>query len=159
MSNTSKYKWIVSILVGVILLALALTGGKWQISYAAESGINADPVIDSIIPSGVPAGSADRIVIIMGENFGESEDFIRIWIQDAEHDYKAAPLTVFPTGISVTISDTLLVEPNVYSIAVVKSNGLSVPTIPPDPIYDMVSNFVDFVVFEAQTQYLPLIAK
>jgi hypothetical protein len=159
MSYTSKYKWIVSVLVGVILLALALMGGKWQISYAADAKINADPIIDFIIPSAVPAGSGNVILIISGENFGESEEFDRIWIKDADHDYTAAPLAVLPTGISVVITDTLLVEPNLYSIAVVQSNGLSIPPIPPNPIYDKVSNFVDFLVFEAKYEYLPLINK
>ena len=82
-----------------------------------------------------------------------------MWIKDAEHDYSAAPIEVFDTGMSVIITDTLLIEPNMYQIAVVKSNGLSIPPIPPDPEYDVVSNFVDFVVFEGRDFYLPLISK
>ena len=159
MSTTSKYKWILSILVGVILLTLALMGGKWQISYAADVKINADPVIDFIMPSAVPDGSGNVVLIISGANFGESEDFIRIWIKDADHDYKAAPIAVLPDGISVIITDTLLVEPNLYSIGVVQSNGQSIPPIPPNPIYDKVSNFVDFLVFEAKYEYFPIIEK
>jgi hypothetical protein len=157
MPTSSKYKWIISLIVGGIVLALALMGGKWQFSYAADGGVNAAPHIDHITPSEVPAGSGNVMLIISGANFGESKDFIRVWIKDTEHNYRAAPVSVFgTTSISVVITDTLLVEPNLYSIAVVQSNGYSIPPIPPNPIYDQVSNFVDFVVYPVKYQYLPI---
>jgi hypothetical protein len=160
MLTKTRIKWGLSFIVGGIVLALALMGGKWQFSYAADGGVNADPHIDHITPSAVPAGSGNVMLIISGANFGESEDFIRIWIKDAEHDYRAAPVSVFgTTSISVVITDTLLVEPNLYSIAVVQSNGYSIPPIPPDPEYDKESNFVDFVVFPLKYQYLPILIK
>jgi hypothetical protein len=159
MSTTAKLKWIISLVLGGILLITAMFGGKWEPTYAADGSLNAIPEIDYIYPSAVPAGSGDVVMIIGGSNFGEVEDFIRIWIRDAQHEYNAAPMEVIETGISVVITDTLLVEPNVYSITVVKSNGLSVPTIPPNPIYDQVSNSVNFLVYEAIPAYLPIIEK
>lgn len=159
MLTSQKSKWIVSLCLGGILLALALLGGKWKISYASDAGINADPHINSIYPTAVPAGSGDVMLIIYGTNFGTIEDFVRVWIHDQDHDYTAAPFNVEDTSLSVIITDTLLVDPNTYTITVVKSNGQSVPTIPPTPIYDQVSNSVDFLVYQPLHRYLPAISK
>ena len=159
MSISAKIKWVMCLILGGILLIIAMFGGKWEPTYAADGGLNAIPVVDYIYPSAVPAGSGDVVMIIGGSNFGEVEDFIRVWIRDAQHEYIAAPMEVIDTGISVVITDTILVEPTVYSITVVKSNGLSVPTIPPNPIYDQVSNSANLLVYAAIPAYLPLIEK
>ncbi len=159
MSTGTKIKWIVSIIVGGILLTLALMGGGWHVSYASDVSPNQDPFIDHLTPSIVPAGSGHVMLIISGANFGASEDWVRIWIKDIDHEYIARPVTVIDTAISTIITDTLLVEPNLYSIAVIKSNGLSIPPIPPDPVYDKVSNWVDFLVYEGKFFYLPLISR
>ncbi len=156
MSNPSRTKWIASLILGGILIALALLGGKWQATYAADAAVNQDPVIDQIYPDAVPAGSGDTVLIITGSNFGGTPDFIRIWIADATHNYTAAPKGIMNTVVSVVITDTLLVAPDNYTIRVVKSNGLSIPSIPPWIPYDQVSNRVDFVVFAPQFIFLPV---
>ena len=159
MSIASRNKWIVSLILGGTLLVLALIGGKWHTTYAADAGINQVPTITSISPEAVPAGRGDLTLVITGSGFGTSVDFIRVWLHDVDHDYIAAPLFVIDNGISVVITDTLMVAPDTYTIKVVKSNSLSVPTVPPDPDYDEVSNAVDFVVFTPFDIYIPIINK
>ena len=159
MLTASRTKWIASLILGGILVVLALVGGKWQTTYAADAGVNQVPVIDHIYPSKAPAGSDNLVMIIMGSNFGQVEDFIRVWLEDADHNYTAAPIEVIDTALSVVITDTLMVAPDFYSIRVVKSNGLSVPTIPPDPIYDQVSNAVEFEVYAPLRIFLPVMDK
>jgi hypothetical protein len=159
MSAPSKYKWILSLILGGMFLVLAVVGGKWETSYAADAGLTANPEIHNIYPTELPAGSGNVMMIISGANFGETEDFIRVWIKDLTHNYKAAPIQVIDTGLSVIITDTLLVAPNTYTITVVKSNGQSVPTVPPDPIYDQVSNNAYLWVYQPLYGYLPLITK
>jgi hypothetical protein len=158
MSTRSKCTWVASIAVGGILLILALIGGSWQMSYAANEGVEVAPVIDYIKPSSLPAGSPTWTVVIYGSNFGDPEDFIRVWITDTLHaSYLATPKVVIDNGISVAITDTLLVNPHEYYIAVIKSNGHSVPPAPPDPRYDLVSNWVKFTVYQPRFNYLPLV--
>ena len=159
MATVYKNKWILSIILGGTLLFLAIMGGSWQISYAADDSVNVAPVINFIYPHAVPAGSGDVTMLISGENFGEVEDFIRIWVYDQDNDYSIVPVNVIDNGIGLVITDTLVATPNIYTIRVVKSNGLSIPTIPPDPIYDLVSNPVDFIVYTAQFNFLPLITR
>ena len=160
MTPVSKTKWILSIILGGILLVLGLAGGSWQITYAADgAAVNADPIINFIYPNKVPAGSDNVMMVIAGENFGYVEDFIRVWVQDQTYNYTITPVNVIDTGIGVIITDTLLVSPNLYTIRVVKSNGQSIPTIPPNPIYDQVSNAVDFLVYQPRYIFMPLITK
>jgi hypothetical protein len=159
MTTTMKYKWIVSLALGGVLLVVAMMYGNGQTTYAADPGLNAAPVIDQIFPNQVKAGSGDTAMIISGSNFGTTEDFIRIWLADTGNDYKIAPITVIDTGISLVITDTLLVNPVVYTLKVVKSNGLSVPMVPPWIPYDQVSNALDFVVYAPEYIYLPIINK
>jgi hypothetical protein len=159
MTAPSKYKWLASLILGGILLVLAGMGGKQETTYAAEAGINATPVIYNIYPTKAPVGSANVMMIISGVNFGEVKDFIRVWIKDPTHNYIAVPIQVIDTGLSVMIPDILLVAPDTYTITVVKSNGLSVPTVPPDPVYDQVSNPATFFVYQPLHGYLPLIRK
>ncbi len=159
MSTSIKHKWIVSFILGGVLLALAMLGGGWKISYASDANTIDPPHIDSIFPDAVPAGSGNVMMIIGGTNFGVSESYIRVWIHDEEHDYKAAPFNVEDTSLSVIITDTLLVGPDIYIIKIVKSNGLSIPTVPPNPTFDQVSNAVDFIVYQPQYVYLPIIRK
>ena len=159
MLTVSKYKWIASLILGGILLFLAMIGGEWQATYAADASVNQAPEIDYISPVEVPAGSGNITMVIGGAYFGGSEDFIRVWIRDATHDEMLAPETVIDTGISVVIPDTLLVNPTIYTITVVKSNGQSIPPNPPNPVYDQVSNSKDFRVYQTQYVYLPTILK
>jgi len=95
--------------------------------------VNADPIIHYIYPQAVPAGSADVLMVIDGENFGYVEDFIRVWVYDQVNEYKITPVNVIDAGIGIVITDTLVVSPNLYTIRVVKSNGQSIPPIPPIP--------------------------
>jgi len=159
MSTTMKYKWIVSFTLGGVLLVVAMLCGNGQTSYAADPSLNAAPIIDQIVPDQVKAGSGDTAMIISGSNFGGVEDDIRIWLANAGDDYKIAPLTVINTGISLVITDTLLVNPITYTLRVVKSNGLSIPAVPPWYPYDQDSNPVDFLVYAPRYLYLPIINK
>jgi hypothetical protein len=160
MSTRSKYTWIASIIAGGALLILALIGGSWRVSYAADAGVNAQPAISYVYPSSVPAGTASGWMIIVGSDFGEVEDFVRIWITDTEHNsYRVTPYEVIDNVISVEITPTLLADPHLYHVAVIKSNGLSIPPVPPDLDYDQVSNWVDFLVYQTGSVYLPVIRR
>jgi hypothetical protein len=159
MSTATKYKWIISLTLGGVLLVVAMIWGSGQTTYAADPGLNAVPVIDHIYPDRAKAGSGSTPMIIFGLNFGNSEDFIRIWLADPGHDYEIAPISVIDNGISLVIPDTLLVNPITYTLRVVKSNGLSVPTIPPNLVYDQASNIVDFLVYAPRYLYLPMVNK
>ena len=159
MATVSRNKWIISFILGGILLFLALTGESRHITYAADNSVTAAPVINFIYPHAVPAGSDDVTMVISGENFGTTETFIRVWVRDQNNDYSIAPINVIDTGIGLVITDTLVIAPNIYTIQVVKSNGQSIPAIPPDPIYDLVSNSVDFIVYAPQYMYLPIIQR
>jgi hypothetical protein len=159
MSTGTKYRWIVSLSLGGILLVLAVIGGNWQTSYAADPGLNAAPAIDYIEPDRVKVGSSDTPMIIWGSDFGTSEDFIRVWIHDPINDYSVTPYNVGVNYISLVVTDTLLTSPITYTIKVVKSNGQSIPTIPPNLIYDQVSNAVNFWVYAPQYIYLPITSK
>ena len=159
MSRATKYRWVVSLSLGGILLVIALIGGNWQTSYAADSGLNAAPVINYIDPERTKVGSGDTPMIIVGSNFGEAESNIRVWLSDQVNNYSAAPKNVIDTGISLIITDTLLTSPITYTVIVVKSNGLSIPTVPPDPDYDTYSNAVNFWVYMPEYLYLPIVDK
>lgn len=157
MSAKLKIKWIGSLILAAALLWLAMVGGKWGISYAAEAGINVAPHIDAIYPSAVAAGSPDTIMIISGTNFGNMSD-TRVRLYGIGVDLFLTPKQVFSTGISVNITDTLLTDPILYIVTVVKSNIQTVPTLPITP-HDEVSNQVNFTVFEPKFIYLPYISR
>ncbi len=159
MFTSTKHKWVVSFILGGVLLALAMLGGGWKITYASDANLQPTPLINFIFPDAVPAGSGNVMLIIGGANFGFLESDIRVWIHDEEHDYTAAPFNVGDTGLSVIITNTLLASPDVYIIKVVRSNSQSVPSIPPNPSFDQVSNAVDFIVYQPQYVYLPIIRK
>jgi hypothetical protein len=156
MSANSKIKWLVSTFLAGTLLSLALVGGRWGTSYAAEPGINAAPTITSIDPSAVSAGSPDKVMIIIGTNFGSADD-TRVWLSDGVN-VSLTPITVLSTGISVTIPQSYLVLPKTYSIQViVHIPPHTVPTIPtiPNPPDVSVSNGVPFTVYQPLFIYCP----
>jgi hypothetical protein len=157
--STASRKWIVSLILGGILVALALFGGKWQATYAANAGINQIPVIDHIEPAAIAAGSGDMMLIIFGSNFGESEDYDRVWLRDQTHDDYITPTNVIPDGISVLIPASFFTTPTTYTVTVVQSNGQSIPRNPPWDPYDHPSNSVDLVVYTPRHTFLPFADK
>lgn len=159
MFATTKSKWLLSIILAGILLALSLSGSKWGRIYAAQASVNAAPVIHFIAPIAVPAGSPDRVLIIDGANFGTDAGCIAIWLKDLQNDYIEYPQVVIDDGISVIIHANLLVNPNRYLLAVVKGTCYSIPTVPPDPQWDLVSTPVDFTVYAPIYGYLPIMEK
>jgi hypothetical protein len=162
MFATTRIKWLGSIILAGFLLVLAMAGGTWGNSYAANSVLNEPPVIDYIVPTALAAGSPDSVLIIVGSEFGEVEDEIRIWLKGIDMEYLLVPLNVINTGISVTLPANVLTDPDVYLVTVIKSHIGTVPTIPtsPDPpLYDHLSNSIPFEVFEASYSYLPIISK
>ena len=158
MLPTSKIKWLASIALAAILLTLALMGGKWGTSYSANAGVYVAPVINVIHPNWAPAGSPDKMVIITGSNFGNVPDDVRIRVTGTLTDCLITPLQVIDSGISFIITDTLLIEPAVYSLMVMKSTIGTVPILPIPPNME-ISNAVDFYVFVPISVYLPLATK
>jgi hypothetical protein len=157
MFSTSKIKWFGSIVLAGCLLTLALMGGNWGTTYPANASVAAVPVITSIDPSKVPAGSADTIVIISGSNFGNM-DTTRVRLTNTDTDLLLKPLQVLPNeGVSVNITDTLLVSPTLYIVTVIKSEPGSIPTLPIVPPYDLISNPLPFFVYGASNILLPII--
>jgi hypothetical protein len=156
----SKFKWLVTFILAGSLLMLALGGGNWGTSYSASASVNVPPIIDSINPSAVAAGSPNTTMIISGSNFGNTID-TRVWITGTGLEDILTPAAVIQDGMSVVISDTLLVFPNLYIIRVIKSVSGGSPTIPtiPNPPDTEISNPVPFVVFEAKYFYLPILSK
>jgi len=161
MFSITKLKWYGSIALAGILLVLAMVGGTWGTSYAADGVLNEPPVINYIDPHSLPAGTPDHVMIIVGSEFGEAKDEIRIWIKGIDSEYLLEPLFVTNTAISVTLPAEMLAVPNTFIVSVIKSKIGTIPTIPtvPDPLNDHVSNSVPFEVFEAIYSYLPIINK
>jgi hypothetical protein len=157
MSETSKIKWVGSIVLAGTLLVMALLGGNWGTNYSASASALALPHIDSIIPSAVPAGSPDTIMIIIGSNFGNVND-TAVRLKGITIDEIILPQQVLPNGISVNIPSTYLTDPALYIVTVVKSTLPSIPTVPITP-WDQESNQVSFSVFAAQFIHLPFIHK
>jgi hypothetical protein len=162
MFETTRIKWLGSIVLAGILLVLAMAGGTWGTSFAANGVLNEPPVINYIVPAALAAGSPDSVMIIVGSEFGESELEIRVWLKGIGSEYLFAPLSVINTGISVNLPAVMLAVPNTFIVTVIKSHIGTIPTIPtsPDPpLYDHLSNSVPFEVFEAGYSYLPIISK
>jgi hypothetical protein len=160
MLSTSKIKWFGSTILAGTLLVLALLGGKWGTSYAADSGINADPTISLIIPSAVTVGSPDKLIIISGANFGSNSD-TRVWLADGVN-VPLVPISIIPTGISVVIPQSYLVAPKTYTIKViVHIPPGTVPTIPtiPNPPDVLISNGVTFTIYQPIFIYIPKMYK
>ena len=158
MLASSKIKWIGSIFLAGIFLALSMMGGNWGTTYTADASMYAVPHISSIVPAAVPAGSSDTGIIIFGSNFGNVTD-TRVWLTSTGFEELITPMVVTNTAISLVLSDTLLVEPKLYIVTVIKSVVQTVPTLPPVPIKDEISNGVPFTVYEARSTYLPVIDK
>jgi hypothetical protein len=157
MFTTSKIKWIGTIFLAGIILVLALMGGKWGTSYAAEAGVNAAPIIYDIDPNAVPPGIEDRVIIINGANFGDINN-TGVRLVGTGIDIILEPDFVIPDGISVTIPAYLLAVPKLYILTVVKSNFPSIPTVPITP-WDEESNQVSFKVYNPHFTYLSVIVK
>ena len=152
----SKIKWLGSIALAGVLLTLAFFGGTWGTNYSARASVNIAPIIESLTPASVLAGSPDTVVIISGSNFGDIGN-TRVRLQGNGVDIMVEPLEVLPDGISVIISDTLLVDPTLYIVTVVTSNADTVPIIPIQPPWDEESNQVPFFVYGASYILLPII--
>ncbi len=160
MSTPSKNKWLASIFLAGILLALTLAGGKWGTIYTANAEVNSAPQIFQLTPARIPAGvMAGFRINISGDNFGTS-DIMRVRVKNATVDVLIKPYTILflPTGdfLSVEISGSLRMTPTIYQITLVKSTGNSIPTIPITP-YDEESNAVPFTIFEVNQTYIPII--
>ncbi|OGN98614.1 MAG: hypothetical protein A2Z71_11040 [Chloroflexi bacterium RBG_13_50_21] len=161
MLATNKIKWSISIILGGLLLVLALIGGNWGTSYAASAPDCAVPSITLVNPSVVPSGSPDTVIVITGSNFGNIDDTrVRLQGSGGLDVILTQPLAVYPTALSVTVTDTLLTEPNLYILTVVKSCHAppTIPVLPLFPDWDVESNEVPFTVYAAEYFYLPIIA-
>lgn len=157
MSATLKIKWVGSFILAACLLLLAMIGGKWGVSYAAEVETIIPPHIDVIYPNAVAAGSSGTVLIIAGSNFGSIED-TRVRVSGIDFDQILTPMSVESDGISVTITQNLLTDPFIYIITVIRSDLPSIPTLPVTP-HDYSSNQVFFTVFEPHYINLPIIRR
>jgi hypothetical protein len=95
MVATSRFKWFGSIVLASFLLIQAVIGGKWGTDYSASAGVYAAPFIESIIPTAVLAGSPDRLVLIIGSDFGSMDD-TRVRLTGTEVDVLLVPLAINP---------------------------------------------------------------
>ncbi len=159
MISTARVKWLVSILLAACVLVLALLGGKWGTSYAAENSLALAPHIDRIQPAAVRVGSPDVVMIVTGSGF-EINKNPRVRLTTPLTDVVlAAPLQILPNALSQLIPGSYFTEPITYTLTVVQSNPGTVPTIPIDPDYDEVSNPVPFKVYEPLLIYISLVHK
>ncbi len=158
MLATTNRKWLVSLGLALIVLILALFGGSWGRDFTAMADTGAVPHIDYIDPLGVPTNSPDLVMIIGGSNFGTLND-TRVRITGPGYSDVFKPLYIITTGISLNISHTLLTFPTTYQVAVCVSRPKTIPVNPCDPLWDDISNSVDFIVFEPLGSFLPIIAK
>jgi hypothetical protein len=113
------------------------------------------PIIASIDPFIVDAGSPDITLIIIGSNFGDIND-TRVRLKG--FDTLLIPLQVLSNGISIKITADQLAKPNIYILTVIKSTIHEIPGIPLTP-YDQESNPVPFTVFGTRYIYIPIITK
>ncbi len=157
MARTTILKWIVGISLAGVLLILGLTGGVWGTTYTADAGIDANPSINAVYPAIVAAGSPDKVIVITGSNFGNKDD-TGVRLVANGFDQILRPIAVVQDGLSVNITHTLMTEPIVYNLTVVRSDLPSIPTIPIVPIWDHESNVLTFTVIQALNFYLPIIS-
>jgi len=148
--------------MGGILLVLALMGGNWGTDFSVSAnGIQVDnPYISYVVPSVIKVGSPDTVVIIGGSNFGDMDD-TRVRITGGVLDEMLEPKYIAKTGLSINITNTLMVEPITYVLTVFRSepNHHTVPTIPIWPGVDLPSNPVNLTVYEPIPVYLPIIKR
>ncbi len=158
MLTTTKIKWLGSITLAGIFVILALIGGDWGTTYTANASVNANPTITSILPSKVPVRSPNKVVVIYGSIEG-TEDDTAVRFTGNGYDQMLHPPEVYPDGLSVTVTDTLMTVPTVYTVTVVTSGREEGHTIPELPIwpFDLVSNVLTFTVFQADEYFLPII--
>ncbi len=157
MSTASKIEWLVSLVIGVIVLVLALVGGKWGTTYASDSQIFIVPSIDHIEPAAIPVGSAYKVIIIFGANYNQCSIWVRITGPGVDDILE--PLQVLPDAISQLIEAKYFTEPRVYSLYVVNSTACTVPIAPYDPSWDEISNAVTLTVYQPVWTFLPLVQR
>ena len=157
MFTKSATKWLFSFILAGVLLALALFGGTWGTTYAAEEQVNLLPQINYIVPNQIEAGSPDTIVFVSGSGFGNANDTaVRI---QGDGVNKVLYGFVQSNGIWVTISAADLANPVVYSVTVLMSLPHTLPTVPTVPPYDVESNSVPLRVYINQLFQLPVLYK
>lgn len=165
MNAISKGKWIGSLILASILLILAMIGGTWGTTYAAEVNQELTPVITSITPFEIEVGrTTDVIMRVHGYNFEDenlSLEHTSVRLSDGGTDMilEVYNNQKFSTDIYVRISASLFTVPNIFYITVVKSTVGTTPTVPILPAYDLVSNAVPFNVYQVQPKYIPVVFK
>ncbi len=157
MFTKSATKWLFSFILAGVLLALALFGGTWGTTYAADDQVNLLPQINYIVPNQILAGSPATMIFVNGSGFGDNNN-TAVRIQGNGVD-KVFYGLVQANGIWVTISAADLVNPTIYGVTVVMSTVDSLPTIPFLPEWDVQSNSVPLRVYVNQYFQLPLMYK
>jgi hypothetical protein len=154
----TRTKWLGSIILASVLLALAFMGGKWGTNYSASAGVNATPHIDYIQPAEITAGSTSTVMIIAGSFIDGNLQNTTVRLSGGGIDKKIDPMVVTTHGISVLITADLLVVPTAYSVTVIWSDYNTIPTIPITP-HDHESNAVPFTVYQGRYIYLPIVIR
>ena len=126
MLTTTKFKWLVSIILAGTMLVLALMGGEWGKNYTANAQVENAPIIYAVLPPSVPVRSPNRIIVVAGLYFGDEID---TWVRLNGNgvDVVLRPVGIEPGGVSVIVTDTLMTETVVYSLTVVKSDSSHSP--------------------------------
>ena len=156
MLTTTKIKWLGSIVLASVLLALAFMGGSWGKVNSADASVNADPIIYLVQPARVPVRSPDKIIVVSGLNFGGPVN-TGVRLQGNNIDIVLQTIAAQDNGISALVTDILMTESTVYTLTVIRSDPGSVPSIPLVPPYDRESNPLTFTVYQAEEFFLPLI--
>jgi hypothetical protein len=156
MLTTTKIKWLGCIIIAGVLVMLALIGGNWGKDYTANAQVENDPIIYAVLPPRVPVRSPDRVIVVAGLYFGTITD---TWVRLNGNgvDVVLRPISIESDGVSVIVTDTLMTEPVVYNLTVVRSIPGTIPKGPFDPLWDVQSNVLDFTVFQAEEYFLPII--
>jgi len=147
---TAKIKWFGSIILAGTLLVLALMGGNWGTNYIASASVDVAPIITSIFPASVPAGSPTRVLIIWGSNFVEQDKTIQVRLTTGfGFDQSFTPAEIRPGRIYVILPASLFVDPTLYTLTVVKSNPATLPIVEE-------SNPLPFTVYKTLYLYFPI---
>jgi hypothetical protein len=146
MSTTNRIKWLGSILLAGVFIALAFfMGGNWGSDYSASAQTIPIPHINAIFPSSVSARSADILMAINGTNLQSGVLSSRVRYLGNGIDEILIPSLITPAWIYVYIPAANMIKPGAYLVSVVISEANTVPTIPITP-WDVESNRVPFLV-------------
>ncbi len=163
MFTSSKTKWLASIVLAAVLLALTLLGGNWGITDVSGSVLAPDPVITSITPDQIAVDSPNTTIVIQGNYFGPSNiDSTSVRITGNGIDKTFPPDAIIYhdlNNIYVNVVSSYFLDPTTYEISVIRSDVNTIPTLPTFPGVDFESSPEPLTVYIPQFIYLPISLK